>query len=131
MDERRKAACVFVTLEHPCRHLACDPALMRHIATVQTKILVNTLSDCSRLFDISNALQTGYFDDDAEIVANKLAALIKKAVPDHLLGEWRFANQLADLPTYDAVIECLIDKGILTPPEDGIGAEGCWMSVEK
>ena len=105
--------------------------LLREGNMLYTKILVNTLSDCSRLFDISNALQNGYFDDDAEIVANKLAALIKKAVPDHLLGEWRFANQLANLPIYDAVIECLIDKGILTPPEDGIGAEGCWMSVEK
>ena len=105
--------------------------LLREGNMLYTKILVNTLSDCSRLFDISNALQNGYFDDDAEIVANKLAALIKKAVPDHLLGEWRFANQLANLPIYDAVIECLIDKGMLTPPEDGIGAEGCWMSVEK
>lgn len=98
---------------------------------LNTKILVSALSDRSRLFDISNALQNGYFDDDAEIVAEKLAALIKKAVPDHLLGAWRFANQLANLPIYDAVIECLIDKGVLTPPEDGIGAEGCWMSVEK
>jgi len=32
-------------------------------------------------------MQTEYFDDDAEIVADKLAALIKKAVPDQLLGE--------------------------------------------
>ena len=31
----------------------------------------------------------------------------------------------------DAVVECLIEKGVLTPPADGIGAEGCWMSVEK
>jgi len=29
------------------------------------------------------------------------------------------------------VVECLIEKGILTPPEDGIGAEGCWMGVKK
>ena len=33
----------------------------------------------------------------------------------------------ASFPT----IEYLIEKGVLTPPEDGIGAEGCWMSVEK
>lgn len=96
-----------------------------------TKILVNALSDRDRLFDISNALQNGYFDADAEIVAAKVAELIKKSVPDYLLGEWRLANNLASMPILDAVVECLIEKGVLTPPEDGIGAEGCWMSVEK
>ena len=69
--------------------------------------------------------------EDAEIVAEKVATLIKKSVPDYLLGEWRLANNLANLPILDAVVECLIEKGVLTPPEDGIGAEGCWMSVEK
>ena len=43
----------------------------------------------------------------------------------------RFANVLANSPVLDAVVECLIEKGVLTPPEDGIGAEGCWMSVKK
>ncbi|MBR6668582.1 MAG: hypothetical protein IKL25_09515 [Clostridia bacterium] len=41
------------------------------------------------------------------------------------------ANQLANLPIYRAAIECPIDKGLLTLPEDRIGAESCWMSVEK
>ena len=96
-----------------------------------TKILVNALSDRNRLFDISNALRNGYFHADAEIVAEKVAELIKKSVPNHLRGEWRFANDLASMPILDAVVESLIEKGVLTPPEDGIGAEGCWMSVEK
>ena len=59
------------------------------------------------------------------------AELIKKSVSGYLLGEWRLANNLASMPIHDAVVECLIEKGVLTPPEDGIGAEGCWMSVEK
>ena len=101
-----------------------------------TKILVNALTDNytlleNDLFKISNGLRDGYFDTDAEIVAEKIADLIKKSVPDYLLGEWRFANVLANSPVLDAVVECLIEKGVLTPPEDGIGAEGCWMSVEK
>lgn len=96
-----------------------------------TKILVNAFSDGDRLFDISNALRNGYFDADADIVAAKIAELIKKSVPDYLLGEWRLANNLASLPIIDAVVECLIEKGVLTPPENGIGAEGCWMSVES
>lgn len=30
-----------------------------------------------------------------------------------------------------AIVEALIEKGILTPPDNGIGAEGCWMSIAK
>ncbi len=105
--------------------------LYREGDMLYTKILVNALSDIDRVFDISNALQNGYFDADAEIVAAKVAELIKKSLPDYLLGEWEFANRLANMPIVDAVVECLIEKGVLTPPEDGIGAEGCWMSVEK
>ena len=69
--------------------------------------------------------------EHVRFVAEKIADLIKKSVPDYLLGEWRLANNLASMPILDAVVECLIEKGVLTPPEDGIGAEGCWMSVEK
>ena len=116
--------------EHAAKAIECG-YLYRDGDTLYTKILVNELSDRDRLFDISNALQNGYFDADAEIVAAKVAELIKKSVPDYLLGEWRLANKLASMPILDAVVECLIEKGVLTPPEDGIGAEGCWMSVEK
>ena len=70
-------------------------------------------------------------EKEAEKIAQALAALIKKSVPDYLLGEWRFANNLANMPILDSVVEALIERGILTPPENGIGAEGCWMYVEK
>lgn len=116
--------------EHAAKAIECG-YLYRDGDMLYTKILVNAFSDRDRLFDISNALQNGYFDADAEIVAAKVAELIKKSVPDYLLGEWRLANNLASLPIIDAVVECLIEKGVLTPPENGIGAEGCWMSVES
>lgn len=116
--------------EHAAKAIECG-YLYRDGDMLYTKILVNALSDRDRLFDISNALQNGYFEADAEIVAAKVAELIKKSVPDYLLGEWRLANNLASMPILDAVVECLIEKGVLTPPQDGIGAEGCWMSVEK
>ena len=96
-----------------------------------TKILVCTVADREKLFDTSSGLQNGYFNADAELVAEKIAQLIKKSIPEYLYGEWRLANVLANLPVLDAVVECLIEKGVLTPPEDGIGAEGCWMCVKK
>ncbi len=99
--------------------------------TLYTKILVCTSADRKRLFHVSGALKNGYFEKDAEAVAEKLAALIKASIPEHLLGEWGFANSLANMPVLDAVVEALIEKGVLTPPENGVGAEGCWMCVEK
>ena len=116
--------------EHAAKAIECG-YLYRDGDMLYTKILVNSLSDENRLFDISNNLRNGYFDTDATSVAEKIASLIKKSVPDYLIGEWRLANNLANLPILDSVVECLIEKGVLTPPEDGIGAEGCWMSVEK
>ncbi len=121
--------------EHAAKAIECG-YLYRDGDMLYTKILVSALTDNytlleKDLFKISNGLREGYFDTDAEIVAEKIADLIKKSIPDYLYGEWRFANILANAPVLDAVVECLIEKGVLTPPEDGIGAEGCWMSVEK
>ena len=105
--------------------------LYREGDTLYTKILVTTTDDRENLFKISAGLKNGYFDAEAETVAEKIAQLIKTSIPEHLWEEWRFANTLANLPVLDAVVECLIERGVLTPPENGIGAEGCWMSVKK
>ena len=66
----------------------------------------------------------------ARPAAAALAAFFRKTLPPHLLGEWRMANRIADLPMYDALVEALIDRGLLVPPADGVGAEGCWLTVE-
>ena len=116
--------------EHAAKAIECG-YLYRDSDTLYTKILVCSMKDFDRLFEISNGLCKGFFEENAKIVSEKIAALIKKVVPEYLLGEWRFANYLANMPVLDAVVEVLIDKGILMPPENGIGAEGCWMSVKK
>ena len=96
-----------------------------------TKILVSSISDSESLFKISEGLRNGYFNEEAEIVAENITELIKKSIPEYLHSEWKLANNLANMLILDAVVEVLIEKGILTPPENGIGAEGCWMSVMK
>ena len=105
--------------------------LCREGNAVYTKILVNKMDEESKLFDLSDGLRNGYFETEAEIVAEKLAELIKNALPEYLWGEWVYANTLANLPVLETVVEHLIEKGVLTPSENGIGAEGCWMSVKK
>ena len=105
--------------------------LFREDDTLYTKILACKQEDRENLFRISHGLDNEGFEEYAEAVAEKLAQLIRESIPAHLLGEWRFANSLANMPILDSVIECLIEKRLLTPPENGVGAEGCWMSVEE
>lgn len=96
-----------------------------------TKILVCPMKEDDRLFEVSKRLREGYFEEEAREAAGRLAALIKKNVPKHLLGEWEFANALAGMRSVNLVENALIEQGILIPPRDNIGAEGCWMSVYK
>lgn len=64
-------------------------------------------------------------------IAKELSALLRRILPAHLLGEYPFANMLAGIPVNDSIIETLIAKGLLTAPENGVGAEGMWMQIEK
>lgn len=116
--------------EHAAKAIECG-YLYREGDRLYTKILVSSIQDQDRLFAISKGIYKGLFEKEAQAVAEKLAALIQKVVPDYLLGEWRMANALAQMPVLDAVVEILIHDGVLIPPQDGIGAEGCWMSVMK
>ncbi|MCH5268980.1 MAG: hypothetical protein J1E62_11660, partial [Lachnospiraceae bacterium] len=116
--------------EHAAKAIECG-YLYREGNTLYTKILVSDMKDKDRLFDISRGLSKGYYEEIADKIAEQLADLIKAAVPEHLLGEWRFANSLAASPMIDALVEELIKQNTLTPPADGIGAEGCWMIVAK
>lgn len=119
-----------IETEHAAKSIECG-YLQREGDMLYTKILVSAFQDRERIFDISRELGEGFFEEEALAVAEEMAALIKKNVPEYLLGEWRFANRLANMPVLDGVVEMLIERGILTPPEDGVGAEGCWMSVMK
>ena len=116
--------------EHAARAIECG-YLYREDNMLYTKFLVSEMKDIERLFDITKRLQHGYFDEAVRKTAEKMARLIEKILPEHLLGDWRFVNDLASLPMIDAIVEELIARGVLVPPEDGIGAEGCWASVEK
>ena len=116
--------------EHAAKAVACG-YLYREGKMLYTKILVNDMKDMDRLFDISHKLSEGYFEAEAQVVAEKISELITSIVPGYLLGDWLLANRLANMPVLDLLAEILIEKGFLIPPEDGIGAEGCWMSVAK
>lgn len=116
--------------EAAAKAVACG-YLYREDEMLYTKILVNDIKDSENLYTLSNSLSKDIFETEAKTVAAEMAGFISKTVPEYLRSEWRLANTLAGAPVLDALIESLIEKGVLTPPKDGVGAEGCWMSVQK
>lgn len=116
--------------EHAARAIECG-YLYREGDRLHTKILVYGTGDEDRLFRITNGLVHGYLEEAAQSVAEKVAGCVRRFVPEHLLGEWKYANRLAAQPVLDALLDALVAAKALTPPENGVGAEGCWMCVEK
>ncbi len=117
--------------EHAAKAVECG-YLYRDGNILYTKILTIGSSSEDPLVDVTRSLfDDGYFDEDIKIISEKVTGLVRKFVPEHLIGEWEWVNALASQPVQDAVIDYLIEKGLLTPPENGIGAEGCFLSVEK
>lgn len=105
--------------------------LYREEDILYTKILVNDMKDQHKLFSISASLSENALKAEAEEAAERIVRLIRSVVPGHLLSEWVFVNDIACLQVVHSVTESLMEKGILIPPEDGIGAEGCWMGVRQ
>lgn len=79
--------------------------LYREGETLYTKILMSDWKDHEHFFDVSNELVHGYFEKEAEEIAEKIAVLTKKALPDYLMGEWEKVNKLAGLPVLDSIVD--------------------------
>lgn len=116
--------------EHAARAIECG-YLYREGDRLYTKILVCGAGDEDRLFDITKGLGHGHLEESAQRVAEKVAGCIRRFVPEHLMGEWKYANMLAAQPVLNAMLDALVEAKALIPPENGVGAEGCWMIVEK
>ncbi len=104
--------------------------LYREGDMLYTKILVCNLDDWMNLTKLNDGLIQEY-KPEVEAVAAEIAALIKKYVPEHVLGDYKRANSLAAMPVLNTLIDTLIDKGFMTAPENGVGAEGCWLALKK
>lgn len=117
--------------EHAAKAIECG-YLYRDGEHLYTKILVNSWEDQGRLYEISHRMLTeGHLAECAEAVAEKVSSLIRRYVPEHLLGEWEYACILGDQVIFDALVEEMIDRKLLTPPKNRLDAEGCWMCVKK
>lgn len=95
-----------------------------------TKILVCKESDLPNLWAINDLITPSLTDMSCKL-ANELGQTIKETLPSYLLPEYSYAVDIALLPLIDLTSDALIEKGYLTAPKDGIGAEGCFMTVVK
>lgn len=69
--------------------------------------------------------------DLADIIADKLANMIKKILPSHLINEYPMFSMAASIRILHNTIEKCIETGILNIPEKSSCAEGAWMIVTK
>lgn len=104
--------------------------LYRENDILYTKFLVNKGKDSRSLFNTTNLLYDMMPEEPVNSIASKISQFVCQNLPEHLIGDYLYVNRLANMPVLDALVEALIDKGVLTPPENGIGAEGVWMEIE-
>ena len=104
--------------------------LFREGDTLYTKFLVTE----GAYGDGARAVSNRFGDElaaEAEQVAAEIAAFIRKNIPAHLLEDYRLVNYLSESLLIGTLIDALIEEGLMTPPENGVGAEGIWMNVTK
>ncbi len=125
-----KVASLSETEQEQAAKAIAEGYLYREGDMLYTKILVCNYDDWMNLPKLNDGLIEEY-KPEVLAVAAEIAALIKKYVPEHVLGDYKRANRLAAMPIEDTLIDALIDKGLITAPENGVGAEGCWLALKK
>ncbi len=100
--------------------------ILREGDMLYTKILMCADKDYR---DISNRFV--YDSPKLSRAVEKMAAFIKKNIPEYLIPEYDLVNSIAAEPTFGRTIETLIERGILTLPEGERGAEGCYGILKK
>ena len=115
--------------EHAAKAIA-EGYLYREGDMLYTKILVCDFDDWMNLTKLNDGLIQEY-KPEVEATAAEIAALIKKYVPEHVLCDYKRANTLAAMPILDTLIDALIERGFMTAPENGVGAEGCWIALKE
>ena len=115
--------------EQAARAIECG-YLMREDDTLYTKILVMKQEDRERIYLIDHDFRE-QVRPIAEEVTEKTAAWIRSVLPAHLLPYYQKVAHLASTSIVEIIFDDMVRRGLLELPERGIGAEGCWMSVEK
>lgn len=106
-------------------------------SVIEPKIIVIEGTDeealCVPFFDLENTK----FKDEGLVnpldkIAAELSCFIRTHVPEHMINEYHiYAELIAGNRILDKAIEALIEEGLLSKPENRLGAEGVLMCVER
>ena len=98
---------------------------------LEPKIIVIDRKNDQEFYNLSFDLNTN-MKQIIEDIADELSVFMKKRIPEHLISEYQIYTQLiAGVRILSQTIEECIKEGILSEPENRIGAEGVLMIVEK
>ena len=97
---------------------------------LRTAILTVDAADSDRFLAISKNVMK-YLDPVAERIAEKVAVFIRNNIPKHLWSDYKYANSLAAQPMFEMILDSLIEKGMLTIPEEGFSSEGMYMELAR
>ncbi len=115
--------------ENAAKAIECG-YLRKNGSVFEPKIVVIKHENEGKFNSLVNEL-THDMDHTVERIAAELAEFIKNHIPEHLENEYEmYARLIAGIRMLDALVEECIKECVLTPPENGVGAEGCLMDVE-
>ena len=115
--------------ETAAKAIACG-YLKREGERLMPKILVIPQEEEQQFHRLSDDFQPENADL-AEKIARKLAVLIRRTVPAHLMEDYRWYNMLAESRLIYHSVEAAIAKGLLEVPEQSPCAEGAWVVVQN
>lgn len=100
------------------------------------KILLPKIVAYEKKFDKTFHNMANALNDDTEAlvekIAKELSEFMRKHIPEHLINEYEYyTGCIAGVRFLHETIEACIREGLLSEPENKIGAEGVLMVVEK
>ncbi len=104
--------------------------LYREGDTLYTRILVMDEAGRKNVFLADDGIKEA-IRPLAKDAAEGMAAWIRRVVPAHLLEDYSLLSHEVCAGIFTTLLPALIERGILTLPEGGVGTGGCWMTVER
>jgi hypothetical protein len=105
--------------------------LRKHGNKLEPKIIIINRKDEEKFAQIANRLCDN-MEEIKESIAKELSDFMKKHIPEHLLNEYHlYPGLIAGIRILSTTIEECIKEGLLSEPENRIGAEGVIMEIEK
>lgn len=103
--------------------------IMKEGDYLYTRILVYCKKDLDRVLLFYRDELAKLLAPVSERIAKDLFAFIKKEIPEYLLSESVYVNDIAAEPVVNRIISAFLEKGLLKKPSGELGPEGVVMEI--